>query len=608
MCARPNRNHRLFRRTALLTLGTVLGLAFSASAQTLVGTAFTYQGRLTDGGGAANGSYDLQFKLFDAAAGGSQVGATVTLADQAVTDGLFTVELDFGNTAFQGAARWLQVEVRPGADIGAYTVLSPRQELTPAPYAIGLSLPYTGVVTSTSNAVSLTNSGTGRAALFKCDNATSANATLRAETAGTFAALYGVSTGLGRAGLFEINNASNHGVALEATTNATSGASPDGIAIRGRATSASGDETYGVWGESAGANGIGVYGKASSTSTTGVMFGGFFESAGDLGVAVHAVQTATTSGPNRPNFGVWGSCTSALSGEGSAGVRGTNYGKDPIPPDEFPPVRYGVWGEARGYGYGVYGTSIDSAGTGVRGEAPATGVSGYATANSGITSGVFGQCDSSTGHAGSFRANTAGGVALYALNNVNSGPIIEGWNNGDREFYVDSSGDVFCDGAFTGGGADFAERLPAEPSAGRLEPGDVLVFSDEPGAVRLSSKPNDPQVVGVYSTKPGFLGGGVNDDDQDGDAKNPETLRRNRENDLPVALVGIVPVKISNEAGAIRVGDLLTTGSVPGHAMKARPIGQLGGRPVYEQGTILGKAMENWDGATGKIKMLVLPR
>jgi hypothetical protein len=102
-----------------------------------IGTAFTYQGHLTDGGSPANGTYDFQFKLHDAASAGNQLG-TVTKEDVTVTDGLFTVVLDFGIGAFTGDARWLEIGVRPGTSTGAFTVLSPRQALTPSPYTLAL--------------------------------------------------------------------------------------------------------------------------------------------------------------------------------------------------------------------------------------------------------------------------------------------------------------------------------------------------------------------------------------------------------------------------------------------------------------------------------------
>ena len=118
-----------------------------------VGTAFTYQGRLTDGGSPANGSYDFQFKLYDAASGGTQVGSTVTKEDVAVSDGLFTVELDFGTGVFTGDARHLEIGVRPGSSTSAYTTLMPRQTLTPTPYALALPGLWTQQNTTSPNLI-----------------------------------------------------------------------------------------------------------------------------------------------------------------------------------------------------------------------------------------------------------------------------------------------------------------------------------------------------------------------------------------------------------------------------------------------------------------------
>lgn len=82
------------------------------------------------------GLQDFEFRLFNAAAGGAQQGATIPVADWGVTNGLFTVPLDFGAAAFPGADRWLQIAVRAGANTGSYTTLSPRQQITSTPYAV----------------------------------------------------------------------------------------------------------------------------------------------------------------------------------------------------------------------------------------------------------------------------------------------------------------------------------------------------------------------------------------------------------------------------------------------------------------------------------------
>jgi hypothetical protein len=129
----------------------VVGLLFTtggAAARPLadpMGTSFTYQGRLTDGGVPANGVYDLQFALHDAASAGTQVGSTVTKEDETVTDGLFTVELDFG-AVFDGTALYLEIAVREGSEVGAFTTLSPRQPLSGTPYAMySAKAPWSGL-------------------------------------------------------------------------------------------------------------------------------------------------------------------------------------------------------------------------------------------------------------------------------------------------------------------------------------------------------------------------------------------------------------------------------------------------------------------------------
>ena len=98
------------------------------------GTAFTYQGRLNDAANPASGIYDLRFALYDAAGSGAQQGVALTNTATAVSNGLFTVTLDFGNQ-FPGGNRWLEIGVRTNGG-GAFATLSPRQKLTATPYAI----------------------------------------------------------------------------------------------------------------------------------------------------------------------------------------------------------------------------------------------------------------------------------------------------------------------------------------------------------------------------------------------------------------------------------------------------------------------------------------
>lgn len=140
------------RQRASITLAGALLLAAAVpvAAQTAVGPGFTYQGRLMLDGAALNDIVDLRFTLYDGAGtgnpptGGTQIGSAQTIAGVVVADGLFTVTLngggEFGSTAFNGQARWLEVAVRSPAWDGSgseppLTTLAPRQSLTATPYA-----------------------------------------------------------------------------------------------------------------------------------------------------------------------------------------------------------------------------------------------------------------------------------------------------------------------------------------------------------------------------------------------------------------------------------------------------------------------------------------
>ena len=124
---------------SLSVLTTALILTWAGLCTGLpLGSAFIYQGRLIDANDAANALYDFRFKLFTDLAGGTQCGSTIDLNDLDVIDGYFAGALDFGPGIFTGNVLWLEIAVRPGQlkDPNTYTVLLPRQEITPAPYAL----------------------------------------------------------------------------------------------------------------------------------------------------------------------------------------------------------------------------------------------------------------------------------------------------------------------------------------------------------------------------------------------------------------------------------------------------------------------------------------
>ena len=146
---------RGFTKRFLSVASVVLFLGTATFAQTSM---ITYQGRLSDNGTAANDTYDLQFKLYDALTLGSLQGSpnTVTKTGVNVTNGIFTVQLDFGASGFPGADRYLEISVQHNG--GGYTTLLPRQQLTPTPYAIrSSSAASADTATSATTATTATN-------------------------------------------------------------------------------------------------------------------------------------------------------------------------------------------------------------------------------------------------------------------------------------------------------------------------------------------------------------------------------------------------------------------------------------------------------------------
>jgi len=235
-------------------------------------------------------------------------------------------------------------------------------------------------------------------------------------------------------------------------------------------------------------------------------------------------------------------------------------------------------------------SGITDLGNGVVGNSSATGNGVFGTSSSG--NGVYGSSGSGVGvygfNSGAANAGVAGvsdkGPGLVARSGT--GNLVEGYNSvggSTRVFHIDHNGTYFA-------GSDFAEALHATGDKTAYEPGDVLVLSATAlGTVEKSADAYNERVAGVYSTRPGVVGadkGGVTRMDED---------------DLAVAIVGIVPTKVSTENGPIRIGDLLTTSATPGHAMRCDD-------RVKCFGTVLGKAIEPLSEATGMIKVLVTLR
>jgi hypothetical protein len=146
------------------------------------GTAFTYQGRLNDGVNPANGSYDLTFALFNAVSGPGQVAATLTNSATALSNGLFTVTLDFGAGVFTGTSLWLEIAVRTNGSANGFIILAPRQPLTASPYAITAANVTGGVNGSTITDGTITAAKIATNQVVTSLNTLRANITLQAGT------------------------------------------------------------------------------------------------------------------------------------------------------------------------------------------------------------------------------------------------------------------------------------------------------------------------------------------------------------------------------------------------------------------------------------------
>ena len=120
-----------FRTTFLIIL-----LFISSSALCVpVGTGFSYQGELNDGGNPANGDFDFIFSLFHSETGGSLI-ISIPVYGVTVTNGIFTIQdIAFNSSYFDGQALWMEINVRTSPS-GSYTTLTPRQIIQSVPYAV----------------------------------------------------------------------------------------------------------------------------------------------------------------------------------------------------------------------------------------------------------------------------------------------------------------------------------------------------------------------------------------------------------------------------------------------------------------------------------------
>ncbi len=387
------------RCVRLLTLSTIAGatavLSTVAHAQT---TAFSYQGKLTDGGAPATGSYDLQFRLFDTSAVGTgvQQGTAMVLPAVAVDAGIFTVALDFGANVFDGSARYLEIGVRPGNSPSAFVLLAPRHPIASSPYAVQtLNAQQLGGVPASRYVAAAPNGYVG------VGTANPLSGRLHVVGGGTTAVYADGGSATGVQGI------STSGVGVRGASNSFEG-------VRGETA---GTASGGVVGYNVSGAGYGVYGASEGEAVRG-------QSAVGTGVMGTSTSGAGVRGNSSSSVGVWGTSSSfegvrgESGGASSGGVVGYNTsGTGP-----------GVYGSGAGTGAGVSGVSVT--GSGVFGQSSATattaaaGVYGKGLGSGGIgvigeanvtnAVGVFGVSSSADGFGVYARAlNSQGARALY---------------------------------------------------------------------------------------------------------------------------------------------------------------------------------------------------
>ena len=180
------------------------------------------------------------------------------------------------------------------------------------------------------------------------------------------------------------------------------------------------------------------------------------------------------------------------------------------------------------------------------------------------------------------------GIDSGVVVNGGGGNLYLGMTSGTHEFRVDYTGKGYFNGGTQTGGADFAESVAVGGRRSLYEPGDVLEIDRTADRhLTLSHHAYATLVAGIYSTKPGVLATEHNMDD-------PAI----QSSEVPLAVVGIVPCKVSTENGPVARGDLLVTSSRPGYAMK-------GTNRRRMLGAVVGKALEPLEKGSGVIQVLV---
>jgi len=557
----------------------VTGISTQASGADF-GTAFTYQGRLIDVNDAVDGLYDFEFGLYsDPNLSGSQVGDTVDINDMAVYDGYFTVLLDFGSSVFNGDARWLEIAVRPGEldDPNLYTTLSPRQEMTPTPYA----LQTRGILVDDA-----LNVGIG--AIDPSWRLTISEGGLN-----VFAGSSGETVGFSTSRFYVANNNEDSLMDIRESPS-------DFIRF-----SNNGGDVMTIINEKVG---IGTQEPVGKLHVDG---GKAMDGTWGADIVIKAQDGG--DGWAMQNNGEAGGDIILLPGEGGeesgAGLPGSdgNVGIGTTSPEAKLGIASPSSGAALGVGRASAQPSIiassdadggwlimDSTGSGKTGLnhyddgdvilVNGGGDVGIGTTSPGTKLHIAGGSDASLSGNGYLMTGSVTSKNIV----IDDNEIIARDNGSAARLYLNlGSGNVVVEVLEITGGSDLAEPFEVA-DADSVEAGMVLAIDPEnPGQLRIANKPYDRTVAGIVSGANGI---------------NPGMTMTQRgtvtEGSLLVALTGRVYVLADASNESIEPGALLTTSQTPGHAMKVTDYSRA-------QGAILGKAMSSLYQGQGLVLVLV---
>jgi hypothetical protein len=559
------------------------GPALSTS---LVGTAFTYQGRLTDASGPVTGTCDLTFDLYDEAGSGSPpTGGTLLGTDSKpgveVSAGLFTVQLDFGAGAFYGEARWLQTTVDCGT--GALT-LSPRQELTPVPYALALPGLWTQQNATSPNLIGGYSGNSVAAGVY---GAAIGGGGKSGET-NRVTDIYGTVGGGGG------NRVGNNNADLSDATYATVGGGRENTASGVLAT-VGGGRSNAASGPIASVSGGGDNAASGWAATVGGGTGNY-AGANFATVGGGGPENPDDPSPWWPNGNVVTDEYGTVGGGGSnqAGNDNTSLtdaifatvggGRINTAGAHYATVSGGRRNQALGW-YSVIGGGVGNVATAYAATVPG-GWENSATGERSFAAGRRAQAR----HRGTFvwADDTDADFASTAVNQFlirASGGVGIGTTNPAAKLHV--AGRTQTEVLEITGGSDLAEPFEIAGTE-NVEPGMVVAIDPQhPGQLRIAAQAYDRTVAGCVSGANGLNPGLTMQ--QEGTVADGA---------FPVALSGRVHCWADAAYGAIQPGDLLTTSDTPGHVMRVTDHSKA-------QGAIIGKAMSALTEGEGLILVLV---